>query len=315
MVSRAIWTAQSCGATKFQMKLTFHYVQIFSIGDVNFRLRKSFMPQALSSSLAFAPFTRFLDLGGQTPFPMHVRQAKESVRKAFGVFQGSQNLVPAQVLNWSRVHPSSSLFWGCLLYFVVRHWPLGTNWCWKGGDSFLAQSAQSSDAIVWYTGHHPEIWGRCWRLSASLWMGMPVSGRRTLKVGVLCEFCEFCIWFSGEGYESRKFPTSKEWSENKYESGPGDDQLDTWRHKIKKPPKDSTSIFVRCTDEGDCICIARGSPDMCLSCKLERQRMESKLKVLESAWKLQRQMRGVPIGWFLLVRFTSLIHLKSFVWK
>lgn len=67
-----------------------------------------------------------------------------------------------------------------------------------------------------------------------------------------------------------KFPTSKEWSENKYESGPGDDQLDTWRHKIKKPPKDSTSIFVRCTDEGDCICIARGSPDMCLSCKLER---------------------------------------------
>ena len=41
--------------------------------------------------------------------------------------------------------------------------------------------------------------------------------------------------------------------------------------------------FVRCTDEGDCICIARGSPDMCLSCKLERQRMETKLKVLESA--------------------------------
>lgn len=128
MVSRAIWTAQSCGATKFQMKLTFHYVQIFSIGDVNFRLRKSFMPQALSSSLAFAPFTRCLDLGGQTPFPMHVRQAKESVRKAFGVFQGSQNLVPAQVLNWSRVHPSSSTplihFEGvcCILLSGTGHW-------------------------------------------------------------------------------------------------------------------------------------------------------------------------------------------------
>lgn len=68
------------------------------------------MPQALSSSLAFAPFTRFLDLGG------HPRQAKESVRKAFGVFQGSQNLVPAQVaqvlkcLNWSElVHPIGEL--------------------------------------------------------------------------------------------------------------------------------------------------------------------------------------------------------------
>jgi len=36
-------------------------------------------------------------------------------------------------------------------------------------------------------------------------------------------------------------PFQGEWSENKYESGPGDDQ---------------------CTDEGDCICIARGSPDM-----------------------------------------------------
>jgi len=36
-------------------------------------------------------------------------------------------------------------------------------------------------------------------------------------------------------------PFQGAWSENKYESGPGDDQ---------------------CTDEGDCICIARGSPDM-----------------------------------------------------
>lgn len=36
-------------------------------------------------------------------------------------------------------------------------------------------------------------------------------------------------------------PFQGEWSENKYESGPGDDQ---------------------CTDEGDCMCIARGSPDM-----------------------------------------------------
>lgn len=82
------------------------------------------MPQALSGFLAFAPFTKFLDLGRQTPFPLQARQAKESVRKAFGVFQGSQNLVPAQVLKWSRVHPSSSTV---LRVFVVRHWPLGTN--------------------------------------------------------------------------------------------------------------------------------------------------------------------------------------------
>ncbi|CAJ1338361.1 unnamed protein product [Effrenium voratum] len=36
-------------------------------------------------------------------------------------------------------------------------------------------------------------------------------------------------------------PFQGEWTENRYESGPGDDQ---------------------CTDERDCICIARGSPDM-----------------------------------------------------
>ncbi|CAE7782976.1 HMCN1 [Symbiodinium pilosum] len=36
-------------------------------------------------------------------------------------------------------------------------------------------------------------------------------------------------------------PFQGEWTENRYESGPGDDQ---------------------CTDEGDCICIARGSPNM-----------------------------------------------------
>ncbi len=47
------------------------YTNIFNrrwwIGDdINFRLRKSFMPRALSSSLAFAPVIRFLDLGGQT---------------------------------------------------------------------------------------------------------------------------------------------------------------------------------------------------------------------------------------------------------
>ena len=47
-------------------------------------------------------------------------------------------------------HISSYIHTLVLMVFVVRHWPLGTNRCWKGGDSCLAQS---SDAIVRYTGH------------------------------------------------------------------------------------------------------------------------------------------------------------------